>query len=84
MKIVYYLITIIYVGNTNVMDGMMLFDGEQHLERLLQKSLKYQHHQKNYEKSLETGIMRKGLNIKSVSIPTRKLRCFYNVGRTSI
>ena len=64
MKIVYYLITIIYVGNTNVMDGMMLFDGEQHLERLLQKSLKYQHHQKNYEKSLETGIMRKGLNIK--------------------
>ena len=35
----------------------MLFDGEQHLERLLQKSLRYQHHQKNYEKTLETGIM---------------------------
>ena len=28
-------------------DGMMLYDGEQHLERLLQKSLRYQHHQKS-------------------------------------
>ena len=32
----YTIITIIYV--TNSIDGMMLFDGEQHLERLLQKS----------------------------------------------
>ena len=57
MKIIYFLITIIYVTNTNLIDGMMLFNGEQHLERLLQKSLRYQHHQKNYEKTLETGIM---------------------------
>ena len=64
MKIVYFLITIIYV--TNLIDGMMLYDGEQHLERLLQKSLRYQHHQKNYEKSLETGIIPKGLKIKKV------------------
>ena len=64
MKIVYFLITIIYV--TNLIDGMMLYDGEQHLERLLQKSLRYQHHQKNYEKSLETGIILKGLKIKKV------------------
>ena len=35
---------------------MMLFDGEQHLERLLQKSLRYEHHQKNYKMSYqETG-----------------------------
>ena len=45
---------------------MMLYDGKQHLERLLQKSLRYQHHQKNYEKSLETGIIPKGLKIKKV------------------
>ena len=50
MKIVYYLVTIIYAGNTNLIDGMMLFDGEQHLKRLLQKSLKYQHHQKNMKR----------------------------------
>ena len=40
---------------------MMLYDGKQHLERLLQKSLRYQHYQKNYEKSLETGIIPYGL-----------------------
>ena len=45
----------------------MLFDGEQHLERILQKSLRYQHHQTNYEKSLRTGIIPKGLKIKKVS-----------------
>ena len=45
----------------------MLFDGEQHLERIRQKSLRYQHHQKNYEKSLRTGIIPKGLKIKKVS-----------------
>ena len=44
----------------------MLFDVEQHLESLLQKSLRYQHHQKNYEKSLETGIIPKGLKVKKV------------------
>ena len=66
MRIVYFLITIIYVANTNSIDGMVLFDGEQHLERLLQKSLRYQHYQKNYEKSLETGIIPKGLKIKKV------------------
>ena len=38
MKIVYFLITIIYVTNINSIDEMMLYDGEQYLERLLQKS----------------------------------------------
>ena len=33
----------------------------------LQKSLRYQHNQKNNEKSLETGIIPKGLKIKKVS-----------------
>ena len=58
------MISIIYVTNTNLIDGMILFDGGQHLQRLLQKSLRYQHHQKNYEKSLETGIIPKTLKIK--------------------
>ena len=65
MKSVYFLITIIYL--TNLIDGMVLFDGEQQLERLLQKSLRYQHHQYDYEKSLETGITPKGLKIKKAS-----------------
>ena len=70
MKSVYFLITNTntnYVTNTNSINGIVLYDGEQHLERLLQKSLRYQHHQKNCEKSLETGIIPKGLKIKKVS-----------------
>ena len=35
MKIVLFLITIIYVTNTNSIDEMMLYDGEKYLERLL-------------------------------------------------
>ena len=65
MKTVYFLIITIYATNTNSVGGMMLFDGEQRLERLLQKSLRYQHHQTNYEKSLETGVIPKGLKIKT-------------------
>ena len=38
----------------------MLFDGEQNLERLHQKS----HYQQNYGKSVETGIIPKELKIK--------------------
>ena len=63
---IYNISNILYVTNTNSIDGMMLYDEEQHLERLLQKSLRYQHHQKNCEKSLETGIIPKGLKIKKV------------------
>ena len=43
---------------------MMLFDREQHLERLHQKSLRYQHYQQNYEKRLETAITPNELKIK--------------------
>ena len=82
---IYNISNILYVTNTNSIDGMMLYDEEQHLERLLQKSLRYQHHQKNYEKSLETGIIPKGLKIKkSASIPSSKWRFFYKVGRNTI
>ena len=56
--------TMIYVTNTNLIDGMMLFDGEEHLERLLQNSLRYHHYQKNYEKSLKTCIIPKEIKTK--------------------
>ena len=46
MKIVSFVNTIICATNTNSIDGIILSDGEQHLERLLQKSLRYQHQQK--------------------------------------
>ena len=71
MKIVYFLITIIYVTNTNLIDGMMVFDEEKHLERLVQKSLRYQHHQNNYEKEFRNRYHTKRTkNKKSVGIPT--------------
>ena len=85
MRIVYFLITIIHVTNTNSINGMVLFDGEQHLEMLLQKSLRYEHHQKNYEKSLETGIIPKGLKIKNVpAFQPVSEDFFYKVGRNTI
>ena len=75
MKIVYFLITIIYVTNTNSIDGMMLYDGGQHLERPMQEAIRHQHHQKNYEKSLEIGIIPKELKIK---------KCRYSNPRANI
>ena len=60
MKIVYFLITIICVTNTDSIDGIILSDGEQHLERLLQKSLRYQHHQKELRKELRNRYHTKG------------------------
>ena len=52
---------------------MMLFDREQHLERLHQKSLRYQHYQQNYEKRLETAITPNELKIKkNICVPASK------------
>ena len=44
----------------------LMNDGTQHLERLLHKIMRYQHHRQNYEKSMRTGIVPKGLRIKKV------------------
>ena len=72
------IITIIYV--TNSIDEMMLFDGEQHLERLLQKSLRYQNQQKKLWKQLRDRYHTKGINNQtSAGIPTHKRKCFYKV-----
>ena len=65
MKFVCLLITLIIILIYSV-DGMVLFNGEQQLERLLEKSLRYKHHQQNYEISLETGVTPKGLKLKKL------------------
>ena len=43
--------------------GMVLEDGKEHLDYLLQKSFRYEHHLKNYEESLKTGLIPNGLSI---------------------
>ena len=56
--IIYILLTI------SLVEGMSLMnDGTQHLEGLLHKTMHYQHHQQNYEESIRTGIVPKGLRI---------------------
>ena len=44
--------------------GMVLEDGKEYLDYLLQKSFCYEHHLKNYEESLKTGLIPNGLRIK--------------------
>ena len=43
---------------------MLLKDGTEHLDHLLQKSLCYEHHLKNNKESLKTGLILNGLRIK--------------------
>ena len=51
MKIEYFLIILIILV-TNSVHSMVFSDGLEHLDKLLQKSLRYKHHQLNYEESL--------------------------------
>ena len=43
---------------------MVFSDGLEHLDKLLQKSLRYKHHQLNYEESLRCWVIPKGLRIR--------------------
>ena len=43
---------------------MVINDGFTNLDILLQKSLRYQHHYKNYEESIALDLIPKGLQIK--------------------
>ena len=55
----------LYLNCLNLVYRMGQFDGSTlHLDHLLQKSIRYQHHQFNYEESLRTGMIPKGLKIK--------------------
>ena len=56
---IFILLTISLIGGMSFMN-----DGTQHLETLLHKTMRYQHHQQNYEESIRTGIVLKGLRIK--------------------
>ena len=55
MKIGYFLIILIILV-TNSVHSMVFSDGLEHLDKLLQKSLRYKHHQLNYEESLRRGV----------------------------
>ena len=46
-----------------MVNGMVIFDGNTHLDYLYQKSLHYQHHQENYHTSLLEGLIPSGLKI---------------------
>ena len=64
MKIGYLLIILIILV-TNSVHSMVFSDGLlEHLYKLLQKSLRYKHHQLNYEESLQRGVIAKGLRIR--------------------
>ena len=59
LMIIYILLTI------SLVEGMSLMnDGTQHLEKLLHKTMRYQHPRQNYEESMGTGMVPKGLRIK--------------------
>ena len=59
LMIVYILLTISLVERMSLMN-----DGTRHLERLLHKTMRYQHHRQNYEESMRKEIVPKGLRIK--------------------
>ena len=65
MRKVYHLITCInYLLATCLVKGMVSKDGTEHLDYLLHKSFRHEHHLKNYEESLKTGLIPNGLRIK--------------------
>ena len=66
MKIGYFLIILIILV-TNSVHSMVFSDGLEHLDKLLQKSLRHKHHQLNYEESLRRGVILKGLWIRKDS-----------------
>ena len=55
---------LILISKIKKVNGMVFFDGNDHLDYLYQKSLRYQHHRENYVTSLLEGFIPKGLRIK--------------------
>ena len=70
MKKVYHMITCVnYLLAICLVKGMVLKDGTEHLDYLLQKSFYYER-LKNYEENLKTVLIPKGLRVKdSAAIP---------------
>ena len=59
LRVITFLVIILY----HMINGMVVFDGNTHLDYLYQKSLRYQHHRENYLTSLLEGLIPSGLRI---------------------
>ena len=68
MKKVYHMITCVnYLLAICLVKGMVLKDGTEHLDYLLQKSFYYER-LKNYEENLKTVLIPKGLRVKDSAV----------------
>ena len=47
-----------------LVEGLVLNDGKEYLDYLLQKNYRYEHDLQNYQTSLKTGLIPNGLKIK--------------------
>ena len=56
---------------------MVLKDETEHLDYLLQKSIRYEHHLKNYEESLKTGLILNAWRIKKSAAITSVTEDFH-------
>ena len=63
MRKILRMITFILIILCHMVNGMVIFDGNTHLDYLYQKSLRYQHHRENYLTSLLKGLIPSGLKI---------------------
>ena len=63
MDKVYLLITLYYTYYL-IRKGMILNDGNSHLDNLFQKSFRYNHHKENCKISLEEGVTPTGLKLR--------------------
>lgn len=79
MKKVYHIFTCIinYLLAILLVKGMVLKGGTEHLDYLLQKSFYYEHHLKNYEESLKTGLIPNGLLIKKFAAIAQVTKDFH-------
>ena len=63
MKKVYRVITLT-IYYLCLVEGMVLTDGTEYLDYLLQKNYRYEHQLHNYQTSLKMGLISNGLKIK--------------------
>ena len=59
-----YCVIILTVYYLVLVEGMVLTDGTEYLDYLLQKNYRYEHDLQNYQTSLKTGLIPNGLKIK--------------------
>ena len=64
MRLLLLITLLIRISKIKKVNRMVFFDGNDYLDYLYQKSLRYQHHRENYVTSLLEGFIPKGLRIK--------------------